>query len=200
MLMYAFLLLIKSSTSSWSASESVGEPSLDNDDYPKENIFEKPCSQLRRGIDLACVCSSGADNGTYINCDSVVFPGEFPVLPFRQRIHSYSQRYVGYQTFPSQLFTASSIPLKRLDLSHNGVVLITDKLLDGVTDTLEEITLSHNLLGDQLNPIFATNEFQKLKQLKRLELSDNDLKAIDDSLIKGCDKLQVTFSFLYKKK
>ena len=76
-------------------------------------------------------------------------------------------------------------------MSQNGVVLITEKLLDGIRDTLEDINLSRNLLGDQLNPIFSTNEFQNLKQLKRLDLSDNDLKAIDDAIVKGCDRLQV---------
>ena len=79
------------------------------------------------------------------------------------------------------------------------MVLITEKLLDGIRDTLEDINLSRNLLGDQLNPIFSTNEFQNLKQLKRLDLSDNDLKAIDDAIVKGCDRLQVfthNFNFI----
>jgi hypothetical protein len=129
----------------------------------------------------------------------MVFPGDFPVLPYRYRIHGFSQRLTGYQAFPAQLFTASDVPLKRLDLSQNGVVLITEKLLDGIGDTLEEINLSQNLLGDQLNPIFSTTEFHNLKQLKRLDLSDNDLKALDDSIVKGCDKLQVCLQmFLFR--
>ena len=160
----------------------------------------------------------------------MVFPGDFPVLPYRYRIHGFSQRMTGYQAFPAQLFTASDIPLKvvyyatlqtlhtlqviditsilfanvilkkkqKLDLSQNGVVLITEKLLDGIGDTLEDINLSRNLLGDQLNPIFSTNEFQNLKQLKRLDLSDNDLKAVDDAIIKGCDRLQVSFAGFHK--
>ena len=80
------------------------------------------------------------------------------------------------------------------DLLHgHRVVLITERLLDGLEDTLEDVNLSHNLLGDQLNPIFSTSEFQNLKQLKRLDLSANDLKAIDEALLKGCDKLQAIF-------
>ena len=172
-------------------------PHLDNDDYTSDNPFERPCTEAKRGLDLPCTCSSGPDNGTYINCDRMVFPGDFPVLPYRYRIHGFSQRLTGYQAFPAQLFTASDVPLKRLDLSQNGVVLITEKLLDGIGDTLEEINLSQNLLGDQLNPIFSTAEFHNLKQLKRLDLSDNDLKALDDSIIKGCDKLQVCYDFVY---
>lgn len=171
-------------------------PHLDNDDYTSDNPFERPCTEAKRGLDLPCTCSSGPDNGTYINCDRIVFPGDFPVLPYRYRIHGYSQRLTGYQAFPAQLFTASDVPLKRLDLSQNGVVLITEKLLDGIGDTLEDINLSKNWLGDQLNPIFSTAEFHHLKQLKRLDLSDNDLKAIDDSLVKGCDKLQVSYPTL----
>jgi Leucine-rich repeat (LRR) protein len=171
-------------------------PHLDNDDYTSDNPFERPCTEAKRGLDLPCTCSSGPDNGTHINCDRMVFPGDFPVLPYRYRIHGFSQRLTGYQAFPAQLFTASDVPLKRLDLSQNGVVLITEKLLDGIGDTLEEINLSQNLLGDQLNPIFSTAEFHNLKQLKRLDLSDNDLKALDDSIVKGCDKLQVCNNFI----
>ncbi|KZS07310.1 chaoptin [Daphnia magna] len=165
-------------------------PHLDNDDYTSDNPFEKPCTEAKRGLDLPCTCSSGPDNGTYINCDRMVFPGDFPVLPYRFRIHGFSQRLTGYQAFPAQLFTASDVPLKRLDLSQNGVVLITEKLLDGIGDTLEDINLSQNSLGDQLNPIFSTSEFHNLKQLKRIDLSDNDLKALDDFIFKGCDRLQ----------
>lgn len=175
-------------------------PQLDNDDYTSDNPFERPCNEAKRGLDLPCTCSSGPDNGTFINCDRMVFAGDFPVLPYRYRIHGFSQRMTGYQSFPAQLFTASDIPLKRLDLSQNEVVLITEKLLDGIGDTLEEINLSKNLLGDQLNPIFSTSEFQNLKQLRRLDLSDNDLKALDDSVFKGCDKLQVGYiSFLLEE-
>lgn len=171
-------------------------PHLDNDDYTSDNPFERPCTETKRGLDLPCTCSSGPDNGTYINCDRMVFPGDFPVLPYRYRIHGFSQRLTGYQAFPAQLFTASDVPLKRLDLSQNGVVLITEKLLDGIGDTLEDINLSQNLLGDQLNPIFSTSEFHHLKQLKKIDLSDNDLKALDDSIFKGCERLQVHGQFL----
>ena len=167
-------------------------PQLDSDDYTSDNPFsERPCSDGHRGLDLPCTCSNGPDNGTHVNCDRIVFPGDFPVLPHRYRVHGYSQRLTGYQAFPAQLFTASDVPLKRLDLSHNSVVLITEKLLDGIGDTLEDINLSRNLLGDQLNPIFSTNEFNNLKQLKKLDLSDNDLKALDEGLFKGCDRLHV---------
>lgn len=168
-------------------------PQLDGDDYTSDNPFsERPCSaDASRGLDLPCTCSNGPDNGTHVNCDRIVFSGDFPVLPHRYRVHGYSQRLTGYQAFPAQLFTASDVPLKRLDLSHNSVVLITEKLLDGIGDTLEDVNLSRNLLGDQLNPIFSTSEFHNLKQLKKLDLSDNDLKALDEGLFKGCDRLQV---------
>ena len=179
----------------WSDVFRDGLPATDNDDVVAENAFERPCRDLvprSAAIDLPCLCSSGSDNGTYINCDRVVFAGDLPVLPHRQAIHGFSQRWASYQSFPSQLFTASDVPLKRLDLSHNGVVLITDKLFDGLADTIEDINFGWNLLGDQLNPIFATAEFQNMRQLKRLDLSGNDLKALDDSLLLGCDKLQVS--------
>ena len=166
-------------------------PALDTDDYTTDNPFERPCGETKRGLDLPCTCFSGADNATYINCDQVVFATDFPVLPYRSRIYGFSQRSTALQAFPSQLFTASDIPLKRLDLADNGVVLITEKLLDGVEDTIEDIKLGGNLLGDQLNPVFSTTEFQNLKQLKRLDLSDNGIKAVDDALLIGCNKLLV---------
>ena len=54
----------------------------------------------------------------------VVFGADGPLLPFRGRIHGFSQRWAGHQALPAQLFTASDVPLKRLDLSHNGFVLV----------------------------------------------------------------------------
>ena len=204
-LFLVFLLTISrwtiasSSMESWDPfSSNLFVPHLDSDDFSfSDSPFERPCSEIKRGLELLpCTCSTGFNNGTYVNCDGIVFPTDFPVLPYRSRIHGFSQRSTSYQQFPSQLFTASDIPLKRLDLAHNGVVLVTEKLLDGIEDTIEDINLSSNLLGDQLNPVFSTSEFQDLKQLKRLDLSHNGLKGLDDGIIKGCDMLKVIFTFI----
>ena len=203
LLLFSLLTICRWSTGSssmerWDAFDSnFFMPHLDTDDFSfSDSPFERPCSEIKRGLDqVPCTCSTGFNNGTYVNCDGIVFPADFPVLPYRSRIHGFSQRWTSYQHFPSQLFTASDIPLKRLDLAHNGVVLVTEKLLDGIEDTIEDINLSSNLLGDQLNPVFSTSEFNNLKQLKRLDLSHNGLKGLDDAIVKGCDMLKV-ISFL----
>lgn len=56
-----------------------------------------------------------------------------------------------------------------------------------------ELRLSHNLLGDSLNPIFATVEFQSLKNLKILDISNNKIRGVERGLLKGCERLQVRF-------
>ena len=58
-------------------------------------------------------------------------------------------------------------------------------------DTLEEIYLSHNLLGDNLSPVFSTSEFQNLRLLRILDLSHNGLTGISKNLINGCVDLKV---------
>lgn len=81
------------------------------------------CEDVFRGSahKLPCVCSRDGGDGSTINCDQVSFFGEFPALPFRQNIVAYSQRHSGIQTLEPQLFTASNIPLQRVDFSHNNV-------------------------------------------------------------------------------
>lgn len=38
-----------------------------------------------------------------MNCDRVVFPGDFPTLPYGAPIISFSQRFAGQQTLPTQV-------------------------------------------------------------------------------------------------
>ena len=64
-------------------------------------------------------------------------------------------------------------------------------------DTLEEIYLSHNMLGDNLNPQFSTDEFRYLKFLRVLDLSFNGLSGISEGLLEGCDELKVSFFLKY---
>ena len=65
-------------------------------------------------------------------------------------------------------------------------------MFDGIEDTLEHLELSHNLLGDQLNPVFGSKEFSKLTNLKYLGLKDNQLKAIGDNTFRGLKALKVS--------
>jgi hypothetical protein len=45
--------------------------------------LEIPCEDFSNNINIGCLCSLNEVNATRINCDNVVFPGDFPVLPYR---------------------------------------------------------------------------------------------------------------------
>ncbi|XP_077563736.1 uncharacterized protein LOC144179315 [Haemaphysalis longicornis] len=150
--------------------------------FPSMVPMLKPCS---------CYLVGPPDNGTGINCDRVAFQGNFPMLPYRQRIHRFSQRHSGVQDLEAQLFTASGVPLRVLDLSHNRVRRLSERLLEGIQGSLQELHLGSNLLGDQLSPVFATNEFRALRELRLLDLSDNRIQGVDTAVFKGLDRLEV---------
>jgi len=154
------------------------------------NSQEIDCVEFSAAINIDCQCSLNSVNATRINCDGVIFPGDFPVLPYRYYIQEFSQKNVGWQLLPAQIFTASDIPLKIVDFRYNKMRRLAERLFDGMEDTLEEIYLSHNLLGDNLSPLFSTGEFQNLKFLRVLDLSYNRLIGISENLIKGCENLK----------
>lgn len=152
--------------------------------------IEIPCGEFHPQLNYPCRCGLNEINATRINCDGAVF-AEFPLLPYRLYIQEFSQRRAGLQTLGAQLFTASDLPLAKVDFSENNIRRLTERLFDGVEDTLEDVRLGHNLLGDNLNPVFSSGEFQNLKFLRRLDLSYNKLTRIEDGLLKGCNNLKV---------
>lgn len=77
---------------------------------------------------------------------------------------------------------------------HDQLRRLMERLLDGVEGTLQELRLGHNKLGDQLNPIFSTNEFLHLKALRVLDLSHNELRALDNNLFRGLRNLTVSYN------
>lgn len=103
----------------------------------------------------------------------------------------FSQRHSGHQTLPSEIFSRSQLPIQTLDFSHNSLRRLSERLFTSVADTIREINLSDNLLGDNLNPIFATTEFQNLKNLKKLDLSGNQIRGLEEGILRGCESLQV---------
>ena len=44
---------------------------------------EIPCVEFSQNINIDCLCSLNEVNATRINCDNVVFSGDFPVMPYR---------------------------------------------------------------------------------------------------------------------
>lgn len=86
---------------------------------------------------------------------------------------------------------ASSLPISKLEFSHNFIRSLNPKIFNSVKDTLEELYLNGNLLGDSLNPIFSTIEFQYLRNLTTLDISDNKIKSIEEGIFKSSFNLQV---------
>ena len=54
--------------------------------FGASSSLEIPCIEFSAAIKVDCLCSLNQENATRINCDNVVFPGDFPVLPFRYYI------------------------------------------------------------------------------------------------------------------
>lgn len=90
-----------------------------------------------------------------------------------------------------KVFSTSSLPLRSIDLSGNSLRRLTERLLLGLQSTLVELKLADNLLGDTLNPIFSSSEFHGLTHLQLLDLSGNQIKAMEEGILEGCKNLKV---------
>jgi len=173
------------------------------------STVEVPCPEFHPLLDLPCMCGLNEINATRVNCDGAVF-AEFPLLPYRLYIQEFSQRDAGLDTlgkpdrhskkvatmgafFTGQLlFTASDLPLTSVDFGGNRIRRLTERTFDGVEDTLESVNLGDNLLGDNLDPAFTTDEFKNLRKLRALDLSKNALSSVDEGLLEGCVDLKVS--------
>ena len=86
------LLLLSAATS---AAAPASAPAwrlapLDTDEMLAENPFERPCLAAELGAALAtCRCSTGSDNGTYVNCDHVATPPTYPSTPSISNVTPY---------------------------------------------------------------------------------------------------------------
>ncbi|GJQ82057.1 hypothetical protein Trydic_g6930 [Trypoxylus dichotomus] len=161
-----------------------------------EDIF-RPCPEISRELRFPCKCSLGpieaaleGNPAISINCDRIVFAGDFPSIPYAAPIVSFRQRWAGYQALPTQLFASSGLPLRSVDFSGNSLRRLTEKLLQELQTSLVELRLADNLLGDTLNPIFSTSELHGLKHLQIIDISGNAIKAIEEGIFEGCDSLQ----------
>ncbi|XP_011550623.3 protein artichoke [Plutella xylostella] len=154
-----------------------------------------PCAELNDELRYPCRCRVQVDRALQLriqmDCDRVVFPGDFPPLPYGAPIVAFSQRHAGHQTLPTQIFSSYGLPLKELDFSHNSLRRLPDRLLSGVRGNLTRLALADNLLGDNLNPIFSTTELHNLPALQQLDLSGNSIRGIEEGLLIGCDVLEV---------
>lgn len=180
-----------------------------------------PCQEISPELRFPCSCAldpteeSLEGPSLLIDCDRVVFPHDLAFIPYGAPIVSFSHRFSGHQSLPSQVcillttnsktknnawkfceqIFSSSLPLRSLDLSHNSLRKLTERMLHTLQSTLTELRLSHNLLGDTLNPIFSTSEFRGLKHLHLLDLSSNGIKSIEEGIFEGCHNLKVNANF-----
>ncbi|XP_063368661.1 protein artichoke [Cydia amplana] len=154
-----------------------------------------PCSELHDDVRYPCRCAVKVDRSLqltiHMDCDRVVFGGDFPPLPYAAPIVSFRQRHAGHQTLPTQIFSSYGLPLRELDFSHNSLRRLPDRLLAGVRGNLTKLALADNLLGDNLNPIFSTAELHNLPALEELDLSGNSIRGLEEGLLIGCDLLKV---------
>ncbi|XP_012268471.2 chaoptin isoform X2 [Athalia rosae] len=150
----------------------------------------RPCVEIKRDLYIPCKCSLSSDHGLAIvmNCDGVIFTRDTTERLKRQPIVSFSQKNVGYKKLPEDLI-AAGLPLEMLDLSGNSIQRLMDRLLNS-QNRLEELRLAENLLGDNLNPIFSSNEFHEMAELRVLDLAKNGLRSIEEGIFKGCQKLE----------
>lgn len=149
-----------------------------------------PCVELKRELHIPCKCSvSTVDKESIaLSCDRTAFTRDTVDCLRGQPIVSISQRSSGYKRLPEDLLNAG-LKLRKLDLSGNSIYKLMGRLLRAQTE-LEELRLADNLLGDSLNPIFSSNEFHSMKQLKLLDLSRNGLRSIEEGILKGCESLE----------
>nr|XP_022919705.1 protein artichoke isoform X2 [Onthophagus taurus]XP_022919706.1 protein artichoke isoform X2 [Onthophagus taurus] len=158
----------------------------------------RPCSEISRELRFPCRCSLGpiesaleGNPAISMDCDRVVFSTDSTnAIPYGAPIVSFQQRYAGYQSLPTNLLALSGLPLRSIDFSGNSLRRVTEKLLLKLQNSLVELRLADNLLGDTLNPIFSTSEFHTLKHLQIIDFSGNGIKAIEEGIFEGCQNLQ----------
>lgn len=139
---------------------------------------------------IPCKCAMSIDypRSIEMNCDRVIFTHDTINNLHGQPVVSISQRNCGHQILPENIIN-SDLNLKRLDLSSNLIYRLMDRLLQ-MQNELRELRLADNLLGDNLNPIFSSNEFHDMKELRILDLSKNGIRSIEEGILKGCVNLE----------
>ncbi|KAL0132508.1 hypothetical protein PUN28_000330 [Cardiocondyla obscurior] len=157
---------------------------------PSNQSQWRPCVELKRDLVIPCKCAVSTDypRSIEMNCDRVIFTRDAVNNLRDQPIVSISQRNCGHQSLPENLIN-SDLSLKRLDLSGNSIYRLMDRLLQTQSE-LRELRLADNLLGDNLNPIFSSNEFHGMRELRVLDFSRNGLRSIEEGIFKGCVNLE----------
>ncbi|XP_060842206.1 slit homolog 2 protein [Rhopalosiphum padi] len=145
------------------------------------------CEDLKSEFRYPCVCEELRQiGGLALNCDGVVYPSDHVNLPKDAPILVFTQRNAGHHSVPTQLFPTTV----KLDLSQNSIRRLSEKSFNIIQNTVEDLRLAGNLLGDTLNPIFSSTEFHGLSKLIRLDLSENRISSLEEGILKGCIHLE----------
>ncbi|XP_050431725.1 protein artichoke [Adelges cooleyi] len=145
------------------------------------------CEEFQTEFRYPCACEEFRPiGGLALNCDGVVYSGDNVVMPKDAPVLVFTQKNAGHYSVPSQLFPSTV----KLDLSQNSIRRLSDKSFAVVKNTIEDLRLAGNLLGDTLNPIFSTTEFHGLSKLIRLDLSENRISSLEEGILKGCVNLE----------
>lgn len=74
-----------------------------------KDVF-RPCPEISRELRFPCKCSLGpieaaleGNPAISIDCDKIVFAGDFPTIPYGAPIVSFKQRWAGHQALPTQV-------------------------------------------------------------------------------------------------
>ncbi|XP_042219703.1 protein artichoke-like [Homarus americanus] len=156
----------------------------------RRTVGQLPCVEVSDRLILPCLCQN-SDHNITINCDNVAFAGDFPLLPFKMNIVEFTQRNAGIQALRGQLFTASDLPLRKVDFSRNAIRRLNKDVLEGLESHLQELRLDHNLLGSNYLPTFSSSEIAKLTALQTLNLAYNHIRELDTGLLTSLKDLQV---------
>jgi len=141
----------------------------------------------------------------------VIYPSDHVNLPKDAPILVFTQRNAGHHSIPTQLFPSTGNTseilnqknlnvnnffafIVKLDLSQNSIRRLSEKSFNIIQNTVEDLRLASNLLGDTLNPIFSSTEFHGLSKLIRLDLSENRISSLEEGILKGCINLEVTYN------
>lgn len=170
-------------------------------------VLLKPCSELSHELkhfscdcELSTLFSEGASGnngdglhiGVTMTCDSASFGADMAPLPRGAPIFKYKHWGAGLRVLPPQMFTTGTplAPLESIDLSGNSIRRLSGGQLYALRNTLMEVRLADNMLGDTLNPILSTSELHDLGQLTYLDISRNGIRALEAGIFRGCEQLR----------
>ncbi|XP_011500734.1 PREDICTED: chaoptin [Ceratosolen solmsi marchali] len=155
----------------------------------------RPCIEVKRTLRIPCQCTEAISNlnnttlSLEVNCDNIILADDALSSLSGQPIVSFSQQFCGHQNLPNELISILPENIEKLNLCNNEISRLMDRQLQRFIN-LNELRLANNALGDNLNPIFSSNEFHDISSLKILDLQSNGLRHLEEGIFKRCINLE----------